>query len=111
MGGTRRWLRGEEGVEVVGGQFLHDGGVGGGDGRGDDGLFAALEFQHLLLDGVGGNHLHDVDDLLLADAVRAVCGLVFDCGVPPGVVVDYHVGACEVETGAAGHEGNEEHRD
>jgi hypothetical protein len=46
-----------------------------------------------------------LDRFVLADAVGAVCGLVFDGGVPPAVVVDDVVCAGEVQSGTRGFEG------
>ena len=42
--------------------------------------------------------------------MRTVCGLILNGRVPPRVEVDYHVRAREVESGAAGVEGNKEKR-
>ena len=66
---------------------------------GDPVLDGALADQPVHLDGPG-----------LADAVRAVGGLVLDGRVPPAVVVDDVVGAGEVEPGAGGLERQQEHR-
>src|SRR5690606_13582568 len=50
------------------------------------------------------------DGFVLADSPGAVCGLLFGCGVPPGVVVDNAVGCGEVEAGATGFQADEEDR-
>ena len=47
---------------------------------------------------------------VLADAVRAVGGLVLDGGVPPRVDQEHVVGGGEVEAGAAGLERDQHHR-
>jgi len=44
----------------------------------------------------------------LADAVGPIGGLILGGRVPPRVVVDYQIRACQVEAGAARFEGNEE---
>src|SRR6185436_16107230 len=71
-------------------------------------LLAALEREHALLDGAGGDELVDEDRAGLADPVSAVGGLSLGGGVPPGVVVDHGVGAGEVEAGTARLEADEE---
>ncbi len=48
--------------------------------------------------------------MLLANPVGPVGGLVFDGRVPPGVIVNDHVCASEVEAGAASLQGDEEDR-
>ena len=50
-------------------------------------------------------HLHV---FRLAHAVGAVRSLILRRGVPPGIVVDDHVGPCQVKARAACLEGNEE---
>ena len=42
----------------------------------------------------------DEDGAVLADAVGAVGGLVFDRGVPPGVEKEDVVGGCQVQAGS-----------
>ena len=56
--------------------------------------------QDALFDGVLRDDLVDAHHLRLADAVRAVGGLVLRGGVPPGVGVHHHRRAGEVESGA-----------
>ena len=103
-------ILGEQIAEVVGGQRFHHGGVGRVDGRGDDRLLAALEREDLLLDRARGDHLHDVDGLLLPDAVRAVRRLILHRRIPPRIVVHHHVRAREIEARTARHERDEEDR-
>jgi hypothetical protein len=67
-----------------------------------------VEGEDALFDGVGGDEAVDGDGAVLADAVCAVGGLLFDGGVPPGVEEDDVVGGGEVEAEAAGLEGDEE---
>src|SRR5256885_17071982 len=58
-----------------------------------DGLrFALLEVPNFFFDGAGRDEPIGGDVLRLADAVRAIDGLRFDGGVPPGVGKDN--GAC-----------------
>ena len=70
-----------------------------------------LKFNDPLFDRILENKFVNSDLPGLADSVGAVCSLVLDSQVPPGIVVDDHIGACEVEAGAARLEGNEEYRD
>jgi hypothetical protein len=65
---------------------------------------ALLEFEDAVLDGVLGDEAVDEHGAVLADAVGAVGGLIFDGGVPPGVEQEDVVGGGEVEAGAAGLE-------
>ena len=65
-------------------------------------LFAFLQGVDFFFDGVLGDKLIDLDGLLLTDAISSVGGLVFDSRIPPGVIVDDHVRAGEVEACAAG---------
>jgi hypothetical protein len=74
-------------------------------------LASELQGQHLLLDGAARDELDAVDGALLADAVGAVGGLVLDGRVPPGVEVDDHVRAGQVQARAAGLEADQEQRD
>ncbi|OPZ69380.1 MAG: hypothetical protein BWY83_01991 [bacterium ADurb.Bin478] len=53
----------------------------------------------------------DEHRLVLADPVGAVGGLVLHGRIPPGIVVDDHVGAGQVQAGAAGLEADEKERD
>ena len=99
-------IEGEETCQVVHGEAAQDAFFGGDDGVGE-GLLLLLELEDLLLDGVLGDEADDVHALLLADAVRAVGGLVLDALVPPRVVMDDGVGAGEVETDAASFQGDE----
>lgn len=64
-----------------------------------------LVLNHLinaLLEGVLGDETVYDDVLVLSDAVGAVCGLCFHCGVPPEIVVDDVAGSSEVEACASG---------
>ena len=61
-----------------------------------------------LFDGVLAEEFVDEDGLVLADAVGAVGRLVLGGGVPPWIVVDDGVRGGEIESGAAGFEGNQE---
>ena len=99
---------GEEGGEGFG---VGDALAGGGeDGVGEEGLLL-LEAVNAVFDGVGAEEFVHEDGFGLADAIGAVGGLGFGGGVPPGVVVDDGVGGGEVESGAAGLEGDEEDGD
>nr|WP_156925529.1 hypothetical protein [Thioalkalivibrio paradoxus] len=51
-----------------------------------------MQFDDAFLDAAAHHQAVDGDRALLADAVGAVGGLVFDRGVPPGVEVDHVVG-------------------
>ena len=102
-----------EGGEELFERFLV--GCGGVVGVGEEGVgklgLAGLEGLDALLDGAGTDEFVDEDRVFLADAVGAVGGLCFGGGVPPRVVVDDGVCRSEVESGAAGFEGNEEEGD
>ena len=82
-----------------------------GEGGVDDGLLLLLHREDFLLDRAARDEFDAVHAPGLADAVRAVGGLVLDGGVPPGVEVNDHVGAGEVQPGAAGLEADQEKRD
>ena len=71
----------------------------------------SLEFEYLFFDTISYDELVAGDHLGLADTVGTVRGLSFGGGIPPGVVVDDGVGGGEVESGAAGFEGDEEYGD
>jgi hypothetical protein len=68
-----------------------------------------LQVPDLLLDRAGGDEAVGVDRAGLADAVGAVDGLGFDGGIPPRIVQHDVAGGGEVEAGAGGAEGEEEH--
>jgi hypothetical protein len=63
---------------------------------------ALLEGEDLLLDAAGDDQLVDEYRLVLAQAMRAIGGLVLHRRVPPGVVVDDGVGGGQIESDAAG---------
>ena len=74
----------------------------------------ALGVEHLgdaVLDRALGDQPVDLHGPGLADAVRAVGGLVLDGRVPPAVVVDDVVGAGEVQAGAGRLQRQQEDRD
>jgi hypothetical protein len=73
-------------------------------GRPRRGPLALLQREDALLDGVLRDEAVDDHRLVLADAVGAVGGLIFDGGVPPRVEQEDVVGGGEVEAGAAGLE-------
>ena len=75
--------------------------VGAFEERVGEGTLGVVETENLLFDGVFGNEVIDGDLLLLADAVGAVGGLLFDGRIPPGVKVDDVIGPSEVEAEAA----------
>src|SRR4051812_9029102 len=100
----------EQVVEIISRQSLCSAGVFTEHGSHEI-LLLLLELQDLFFDRAGGDEAVNRDDLLLADAVSAIGGLVFDGGVPPGVEVDHGVRRGEVETGTAGLETDQEHRD
>lgn len=66
------------------GEAADDAFFAGDDGVGE-GLFFLFELEDLFFDGVFGDEADDVDAFFLADAVRAVGGLVFHALVPPWV--------------------------
>ncbi|MDZ4403629.1 MAG: hypothetical protein U1A53_13225 [Prosthecobacter sp.] len=67
--------------------------------------FLGLELEDAFLDGATDGQAVGVDDLLLADAVRAVDGLGFDGGIPPRVGQDDVVGGCQIDAITTGFEG------
>lgn len=73
--------------------------------------FFLLEKMDALFDGVFAQKLVYEDGFVLADAIGTVGRLRFGGGVPPGIVVDDGIGGSEIESGAAGFEGNEEEWD
>ena len=77
---------------------------------GDEFALAVLHGDDLLFDGAPGDEFVDEDGLVLADSMGAVGGLLLDGGIPPRIVVDDGVGGSEVQTGAAGLEGDKEQR-
>ena len=79
-----------------------------GEHRAVDGRLAPLELHHLLLDGVTQQHAGVRDGAALADAVRAVGGLVLDRRIPPGNEVENVGSVREVQPRAAGLEAHEE---
>ena len=68
------------------------------------------EFEHLLFDGVAGDEAIRKDFAGLADAMDAVDGLRFDCGVPPWIEEKNVVRGGEIEAEAAGFQRDEEQR-
>ena len=70
-----------------------------------------MELLDSFFHGIGADQFVHEDGFGLADAVSAVGGLGFGGGVPPGIIVDDGVRRGEIETGAAGFEGNEEEGD
>src|SRR5690606_18193798 len=74
--------------------------LAGADDLRSEVAFLIEQAVDLLLDGASADQLVDLDRALLADAVRTVCGLVFDGGVPPAVEVKDVVGRREIEAGA-----------
>ena len=83
-------------------------GVGAVEHARDERTLGAVQREDLLLDGAARDEPVDRDRLVLADAVRAIGGLIFDGGVPPRIEVDHVVGAGEVDAGAAGLERDQE---
>ena len=71
--------------------------------------FGSDEVVDPLLDRVAGHQLEDLDELLLADAVDAVGGLILLGRVPPPVVVDDHRRAGEIDADTAGEQAREQH--
>ena len=70
--------------------------------------FVLVQLDDLFFDGVARHQPVDGHRALLADAVGAVGGLVFDGRVPPRVHVDHVVGGGQVEAQAAGLEADQE---
>src|SRR5690606_25406831 len=64
---------------------------------GDEVFLLLLELEDLLFDRASRDQAIHADDLLLADAVRAVRRLIFDGRVPPRVEVNHGVGRGQVE--------------
>src|SRR6478752_5010362 len=71
-------------------------------------LFAGLHEPDLILHGVWANEPDGNDLFVLADAMRAVYGLVFHRRVPPWVYQIYIVGLRKVETRTTRLETDEE---
>ena len=71
---------------------------------------ALLQLEHALLHRVGGHEPLHEHRPVLADAVGAVGGLVFDGGVPPWIEQEHVVGGGQVEPGPAGLERQQQHR-
>ena len=99
----------DEGQHFLGGHLVAH--VGAFEERVGEGTFGVVEAEDFLFDGVLGDEVIDGDLLLLADAVGAVGGLLFDGRIPPGVKVDDVVGPREVEAEAARLERDEEGRE
>lgn len=105
----RRLCLFDEGQHFLGGHLVAH--VGAFEERVGQGAFGVVEAEDFLFDGVLGDEVIDGDLLLLADAVGAVGGLLFDGRIPPGVKVDDVVGPREVEAEAARLERDEEGRE
>ena len=103
-GAARVGLFGEEILDVFPGEGFGESAGGIFHGGLNDGLFAALHGEDFFLYGSLGNEFDAVDGAFLSDAVGAIGGLVFDGGVPPGVVVYNHVCAGEIQAGATSFE-------
>ena len=67
-----------------------------------------LQLIDFLLDGPFGDEFINLDGILLADAVGSVGGLLFYSGIPPGIIVNDHISASEIETSTASFEGDKE---
>ena len=97
-------------LQILAREVLDEAVVGVEDGVGEVAL-ALLELEDLLLDGVAADQAVGEDVLGLADPVRAVDGLGFDGGVPPGVEQVDIFGGGQVQAEAAGLEADQEDRD
>ena len=81
------------------------------DGRLDDFALAVLQRQDFFLHRVARDELVAGHDLGLADAMRAVGGLVFHRRIPPRIEMNHRVRARQVQAHAAGFQADEKHRD
>ena len=83
-------VEGNESEEGFVGHFGEEGFGGSvvGEKFGGGGFFGFDHGVDAFLDGASGDEFVDEDIALLADAVGAVGGLVFDGGVPPAVEVN-----------------------
>ena len=71
--------------------------------------FLVLEQEDFFFDGILTDEAKNKDIVLLAYAMSATHGLVFDCWVPPIVEEDDAVGRSEVETKTASLQADEEY--
>ena len=80
----------------------------------DDGFgqvrFLGEQAVDALFDGADGDEFVDLYFALLADAVGAVGGLVFDGGVPPAVEMEHVAGGGQIEAEPAGSQREDENR-
>lgn len=68
-----------------------------------------LELENLFFDRIFADEADNKDVVLLAYAMSATHGLVFDCGVPPVIKEDDTVGRGEVEPKSASLQTNQEY--
>jgi len=70
-----------------------------------------LQRENFFLDRPPRDELVAGDDTRLANAMRAVAGLIFHGGIPPRIKMNDGIRTGEVEADAAGFEADEEYRD
>ena len=67
-----------------------------------------VQIENALLNAVLHHKAINRHWAVLADAVRAVGGLIFHCWVPPRIEMDHIIGRRQIETDAASFEADEE---